>query len=253
MFFVWNDRRIHFLDEGSGPALVFLHGLGGNADNWLNQRRFFERTRRVLSLDFPGHGQSEGRDVGFRSYWHVIEGLLEHVGLSSTVICGLSKGARAGLALAARRPMRVDRIIVVNAFMHLAPDDEAKRLALYDILAQKDGARSWANQLLDSMGVVNRPAIVRGFLKSLDAIDPEHIQSIFRELIAYDQRPELKDVSCPALLVRGEEDGFVPSYCVEELHHGLTNSQVVRLPACGHLPYLEDPMGFNILVSDFVA
>jgi hypothetical protein len=76
----------------------------------------------------------------------------------------------------------LDRIIVVNAFMHLAPDDEAKRLALYDIVAQKDGARSWANQLLDSMGVANRPAIVRGFLKSLDAIDPEPIQSIFREL-----------------------------------------------------------------------
>jgi pimeloyl-ACP methyl ester carboxylesterase len=53
MFFVWNDRRIHFVDEGSGPALVFLHGLGGNADNWLNQRRFFARTRRVLISIFP--------------------------------------------------------------------------------------------------------------------------------------------------------------------------------------------------------
>lgn len=147
----------------------------------------------------------------------------------------------------------LDRIIVVNAFMHLAPDDETKRLALYDILAQKDGARSWAKQLLDSMGVANRPATVRGFLKSLDAIDPEHIRTILRELIAYDQRPELKDVSCLALLVRGEADGFVPSYCVEELHYGLTNSQGVRLPACGHLPYLEDPMGFNTLVSDFVT
>ena len=52
MFFTWNDRRIHFVDEGSGPALLFLHGLGGNADNWLNQRRVFERTRRVLSLGF---------------------------------------------------------------------------------------------------------------------------------------------------------------------------------------------------------
>ena len=146
------------MDEGSGPALLFLHGLGGNADNWLHQRRFFERTRRVLSLDFPGHGWSEGRDVGFRSYWHVIEGQLEHVGLASTVICGLSKGARAGLALAARRPTRVDRIVVVNAFMHLAPDDEAKRLALYDILAQKDGARLWAEQLLNIIGCCEPPS-----------------------------------------------------------------------------------------------
>jgi hypothetical protein len=40
MFFVWNDRRIHFVDGGFGPALLSLHGRGGNADNWLNQRRF---------------------------------------------------------------------------------------------------------------------------------------------------------------------------------------------------------------------
>jgi pimeloyl-ACP methyl ester carboxylesterase len=125
--YVPHSEDAHYLSLAFVNCCKWELGLGGNADNWLNQRRVFERTRRVLSLDFPGHGQSEGRDVGFRSYWRVIEGLLEHVGLSSTVICGLSKGARAGLALAARRPMRVDRIMVVNAFMHLAPDDGARR------------------------------------------------------------------------------------------------------------------------------
>jgi AraC-like DNA-binding protein len=147
------------------------------------------------------------------------------------VICALSKGAHAGVALAARLLTRVDRIVVVNAFMLLTPDDEAKRLALYAILAQKGGARLWAEQLLNSMGVANRLMIVRGFLKCLDEIDPEHTRSIFRELIAYDQRPALKDATCSAPLVRGEEDGFVPSYCVEELHYGLTDRHVVQLPA----------------------
>jgi len=99
------------------------------------------------------------------------------------------------------------------------------------------------------MGLANRPAIVRGFLKSLDAIDPEHIQSIFRELITYDQRPELKDVSCPALLVRGEEDGFVPSYCIEELHHGLTNidRRRLRMPSTLFFRHLQLVTAYGIV------
>jgi sigma-B regulation protein RsbQ len=253
MIFEWDNRRIHVVDEGSGPALLFLHGLGGNADNWLHQRRFFLRTHRVLSLDLPGHGRSQGREVGFRDYWHVIEALLDTVGVTSAAICGLSTGARAGLAFAARRPERVSRLVVVNAFMHLKPEDETRRLALYDLLAEDDGARLWAKRLLDSMGVADHPAIVRGFLKSLDAIDPAHIRSLFRELIAHDQRPELEKIACPVLLVRGERDGFVPPYCVEELQRILPNSQIVRMPDRGHLPYLEDPAGFNRIASDFIA
>lgn len=253
MHFRWNGETIHFMTEGDGPPLIFLHGLGGNADNWLPQRSALKRHHRVLSLDLPGHGRSSGRDVRFADYWQVVEGLLDHLGLGTAAICGLSKGARAGLDLAARRPARVSQMVVVNAFVHLDPQDEARRLALYNILAVPGGEMTWADHLLKLMGVSERPAIVRGFMRSLATIDPLHIRRIFTELIAYDQRPELARVACPVLLVRGDRDGFVPSYCVDDLHRGLSGSCIVRMGECGHLPYLEDPRAFNEIVAAFCA
>jgi pimeloyl-ACP methyl ester carboxylesterase len=253
MTFRWNAEAIHFNAEGAGPPLVLLHGLGGNADNWLPQRTVLKRKHLVLSLDLPGHGRSSGREVRFADYWQVIEALLDHLELDSAALCGLSKGARAGLALASRRPRRVERMMVVNAFVHLTPADKARRLALYALLAEPGGVTLWAQTLLDWMGVSDRPVIVRGFMKSLATLDPAHIRRIFGELSAYDQRPELAEIVCPVLLVRGQKDGFVPDYCVEDLRRCLPDSRIVRMPECGHLPYLEQSISFNQIAAAFLG
>ena len=76
--FRWNGETINFIAEGAGPPLVLLHGLGGNANNWLPQRTVLKREHLVLSLDFPGHGRSSGREVRFAKYWEVIEALLDY-------------------------------------------------------------------------------------------------------------------------------------------------------------------------------
>jgi pimeloyl-ACP methyl ester carboxylesterase len=253
MTFRWNAESIHFNAEGAGPPLVLLHGLGGNADNWMLQRTVLKRDHLVLSLDLPGHGRSSGRGVRFAEYWKVIEGLLDHLELDSASLCGLSKGARAGLALASRRPERVNRMIVVNAFVHLKPADNARRLALYDLLAEPGGVTLWAQTLLDWMGVRDRRVIVRGFMKSLSTLDPVHIRQIFKELTGYDQRPELGQIVGPVLLVRGQKDGFVPDYCVEDLFRCLPDSKIVRMPECGHLPYLEQSISFNRIAAAFLS
>lgn len=251
MKFDWDGETIHYVDEGSGPAIVLLHGLGGNAENWLLQRRHLSATRRVLSIDLPGHGLSTGRAVAFADYPRAIGAVLDHAGVDRAVLCGLSKGARAGLAFTVRNPERVSGMVVVNAFLHLEPADRARRLALYDLLLEEGGARQWAGQLLAFMGVADHPAIVRGFLRSLDQIDPRHIRRIFREQIDWDQRPDLAHVKCPILVVRGSRDGFIPDYCVKEIRAGLTDSELVLLET-GHLPYLERPTEFNQSVTAFL-
>jgi sigma-B regulation protein RsbQ len=248
----WNGETLHYNDEGTGPAAVLLHGLGGNAENWLLQRRYLSATHRVLSLDLPGHGLSTGRSVQFVEYWRAIEAMLDHANVARAALCGLSKGARAGLAFAARRPDRVSGMVIVNAFLRLEPDDRARRLALYDLLLEEDGASRWADQLLHLMGVEGYPAIVRGFRRSITQLDPLHIRRIFREQDRYDQRVELKDIACPVLVVRGAKDGFVPAYCADEIRAGLVDSDLAVLEA-GHLPYLEVPTEFNRCVSEFLT
>lgn len=252
MTFEWENESIHYVDEGHGPALVLLHGLGGNLDNWLLQRYELSKTHRVLSLDLPGHGRSTGRKVHYADYWRVIEAMLDHAGVGSATFCGLSKGGRTGLAFAARRPARANGLVIINAFVRLDADDRAQRLDMYDLLLKQDGARLWADQLLPLMGVESYPAIVRGFRRSVDHIDPEHIRRIFREQDSCDQRPDLALVQCPVLVVQGAKDHLIPGYCAREIRDGLAHGELVVLDT-GHLPYLEKPAEFNLTLLDFLG
>ena len=68
MMVSWRDETLHYTDDGSGDVVLFLHGLGGNANNWLHQRTSVSRHHRVITFDLPGHGRSSGRSIGFDEY-----------------------------------------------------------------------------------------------------------------------------------------------------------------------------------------
>jgi pimeloyl-ACP methyl ester carboxylesterase len=259
MFFLHDGQRIHFTDdgpgegEGDGDALLFLHGLGGNALNWTYQRQHFASRRRVICLDLPGHGKSAGKEIAFLEFGVVVEHLLDHLGIDQAAVCGLSKGARVGLQLAARSPARVSAMIAVNAFLHLSPADKAARFALYDELLRGDeGKAAWASRLLTQMAVAENSRIHRGFMRSLETLDGPYIRALFQQIMDADQRPEVSGVRCPTLLLRGGEDGLVPAYCHDELQALIPDCASVVLEDCGHLPYLESPERFNLALENFL-
>lgn len=252
MKFSYGNESIFYHKEGQGPALLFLHGLGGNANNWIYQRQYFQANYTVISMDLPGHGQSEGSSIGFRQYWKVVAALMEHLNIKSCTVCGLSKGARVGVDLAEHRPDMVDDLIMVNSFMHLRPDDKNERMNIYGLLDLDDGGEQWANILLREMGVLDNPSIVRGFKNSLKTINRKHVQQMFYEIAGVDQREILKGLECPVMVIRGVKDRFVPEFYANEIKELVKHSEVVVMEQCGHLPYLESPSEFNHIVEQFL-
>lgn len=168
------------------------------------------------------------------------------------VMCGLSKGARVGIDFAIQYPGFVSSLIVVNAFPYLEPEDRKERIELYDLLSLHDNGKTWADTLLKAMGVADNEVIVRGFYQSLQSINSVHIQRLFAELVDYDQRPFLSNISCPTLIIRGENDDFVPEKYVREFERRLKNTTFIEFKNSGHLPYLEQPTSFNMTVERFL-
>ncbi|HDR7660568.1 alpha/beta fold hydrolase [Bacillus wiedmannii] len=252
MYFEYKNRKISYNIEGSGPVMLLLHGLGGNANNWLYQRQYFKENWTVISLDLPGHGKSEGLEIPFKEYKNVLYELYSYLKLQKVVICGLSKGARVGIDFAIQYPGVVASLIVVNAFPYLEPEDRKERLEVYDLLSLHDNGKTWADTLLKAMGVADNEVIFRGFYQSLQSINSVHIQRLFAELVDYDQRPFLSNISCPTLIIRGENDDFVPEKYVREFERHLKNTTFIELKNSGHLPYLEQPTSFNMTVKMFL-
>lgn len=248
----WGKDVLHYTDEGTGDAVFFIHGLGGNADNWLHQRRALALHHRVIALDMPGHGRSSGMGVAFENYWAAAAAVLDHVGVECVSTVGLAMGARVGIALAGRRPDLARRLTLVNAYLTLPPLDHARRVELYDLLLQPGGDREWARNLLEGMGVTGHVGIVRGFMASLAQIDPAHVNAVFHQVNRAEQEEELRELDIPVQIMVGEQDHLVPASCTEELLALARHPRLHRFPCSGHLPYLQEPSSFNLVLEEFL-
>jgi pimeloyl-ACP methyl ester carboxylesterase len=110
--------RIHYRDEGAGPALVLLHGFGSSLYTWDGWVRQLAGTRRLIRLDLPGFGLTgPAPDGDYRAerYVRVVAALLDSLRVERTDIAGNSMGGRTALMFALAHPERVRKLILVDA------------------------------------------------------------------------------------------------------------------------------------------
>src|SRR3954463_12663846 len=109
--------RVNVIELGSGPPVVFIHGLSGSWQNWLEQLPVFARDHRVIAFDLPGFGASQmpREKITIRGYGPFVDALLDELGVSSAAVVGNSMGGFIGIELAIRFPERVERLVLVSA------------------------------------------------------------------------------------------------------------------------------------------
>ena len=106
----WIDidgRRWHYLEGGTGPVLIALHGFGGDADNWLRIARGLGKHFQVIAPDLPGFGDSDpGDGLAFDIDSQVtrLNAFVQTLGLRPGVVVGNSMGGWVAAAYAARYP-----------------------------------------------------------------------------------------------------------------------------------------------------
>jgi pimeloyl-ACP methyl ester carboxylesterase len=264
-----DDRLVHVVDTGgSGPPLLFLHGLGGVWQNWLLNIAAFKDTHRCVAFDLPGFGQSEmpREDISIPGFAQAADAVCRELRLDNPVVLGNSMGGFVGAELALRFPTRVSKLVLVSAAG--LSTEYVKR---EPVLAT---ARAWA-ALMTRLGsqsdsVLRRP---RGRRLALQAVAryPEKLSvplatelargagspgfnDAFRALLTYSFRDKLERIEIPVLIVWGRNDILVPVDDAEEFEHLIgENAHSVIFDDTGHLAMLERPSRFNELVRGFLA
>jgi pimeloyl-ACP methyl ester carboxylesterase len=264
-------RRVNVIDLGSGPPVVFIHGLSGSWQNWLEQLPVFAREHRVIAFDLPGFGSSEmpADKITISGYGRFVDALLDELGIAGAAIVGNSMGGFIGIEVAIQFPERVERLVLVSAAglsIEYLRNERAiavlnaieNRLAAYtgwvasrsDALARRPGARRMIFGI-----VAHRPDLLPaplvaeqvrgsgkpGFVPALDA------------LTDYPIRDRLGEIACPVLIVWGSEDKLVPARDADEFARLIPNSRKVVWPETGHVAMLERPEAFNALLEAFLA
>jgi len=162
-----DDARLHYVEAGSGPPLLLLHGGGGNRDSFFAQLPFLARHFHVYALDSRGHGRSEhgNGSLSYERYADDVYALLEQRHIARADLIGWSDGGNTGLVLAVAHPESICRMVVIGANFHPSglienpqsppepPHEWSSELAqdLYDLLLGRDEAKSPSDDELEEL------------------------------------------------------------------------------------------------------
>ncbi len=259
------ERRV-----GAGPLTVVLHGGPGAHHDYLLpgfDRLAFRRT--LVYYDQRGGGRSPvpaGVPVGWREQVADLEALRVLWGQNLLSIAGYSWGALLGVLYALEHPDRVGSLALVSPapVWRAARADFESRLAARTAAVEVQAAR----RAVQDGGLRERDIgdyrrrmfefSVAGYFhdwRRARDLTPFRItgrtqQAVWESLGDFDLRPRLGALRVPALVVHGEDDPIPIETAV--VLAGLLRAQLVRIPQCGHVPYLESPDRFTEALDRFL-
>jgi pimeloyl-ACP methyl ester carboxylesterase len=247
-----DGRRLHFLDAGSGPPLLLLHGAGGGAANWYRLIAPLSERWRVLAPDLPGFGFSEAIEPRAPLGAHVasiIASGLEQLDVANPDVVGTSFGGLVALRLAqqsqARRLFVLD-LVGLSRLGWLLRSATAPGVAKWTVSPSRVGTRLMLRHALTSSRLPreHENALVDYLYASARRSDPRLLARAFMLFGSSGDiltQSELAALAPRLMLAWGERDRLVPLAAIERVA-ALAGCPPVRIiPSAGHSPNWEQP------------
>jgi len=231
------------------PPVLLIHGAGGHHLYWPAQIRRM-RDQRILGIDLPGHGKSEG--IGRDRIEDYVEDVVEFMhaaGLNAAIWIGHSMGGAIALRAALEHPRSVLALGLVSTAACLPVDprvlDYASRETTFTLATQMIGQRSFspaADARLQASAMERmqemRPTVLHGDLVACES---------------FDVSSRLGEIRVPTIIVCGEDDHMIEPGRLDSLQAGILGSDLRRLPGAGHMVMLERPGDTADILAPFAA
>ena len=256
--------ELYYEVSGSGPALLFAHGLGGNHLSWWQQVAHFAPRYTCVSFAHRGFAPSGaiagGPDPA--DYGGDLAALIDHLEVPDVRLVGQSMGGWTVLDYAIAHPAKVKALVLSSTSGTLDrrgcdPSGGTKYDAwLKD--AETKVAAGLARGIHPAMGVAaaERSPALHLLYASIDtmagSLDKEKVRAGLRRA-ATRTLADLRDFRVPTLLIAGGEDVVFPAFLASAIAAALPCGEAHLIPHAGHSPYFEEAATFNRLVEAFLA
>jgi len=246
-----NGVELFYKESGQGPeTIVFSHGLLMDHSMFEAQRAALETNYRVIAYDHRGQGLSQdpGNGQDMDTLTTDAAGLIQALDAAPCHFAGLSMGGFVGMRLAARRPLLVRSLTLMNTGPDREPWSNRLRYGFLARLVAVVGTAPFtgiAVKQLFGKTTRNNPAqrfMLEEWTEKLKR-RPRHIAEALAGVMNRQEvtPDELRSIGCPTLVIAGEDDTARPPEDSERLASFIPNARLVRIPGCGHSSALEAP------------
>lgn len=252
---------------GGESAVVFVHGLGGCWQNWLETLPRVAESRRAIALDLPGFGASPmpQEPISISGYARIVAEFCDVLGIERFAVVGNSMGGFIAAELGITISKRLDCMVLVSAAgisstaLARSPALTAMRasavVGAYAVARRRAIARRPRLRHAFMATVVRHPTLLSADLvyEQLRGMGKPGFHPALDALISYDFRERLDEIACPVAVLWGADDVLVPVADAHRFERRIPDvRKKVVLEDTGHVPMLERPETFNAELIEFL-
>lgn len=251
-----DDVRLHYDEQGAGPPLLFVHGLGSSGRDWAAQVDRFADRYRVLRIDLRGHGRSDrgSGPYSIAQFARDVAVALRKLQATPAHVVGLSMGGMVALELGAGAPQLTRSLVVTNsvADMRLHTWHDVWFYASRRLAVQVLGLRRVGRLLAQKLFVKpSQDELRRLFVERWAQNDEQAYLWSIDAIMRWSVADRLDRITAPTLLVSSDED-YTPVADKEEVVARMPNAELAVVEDARHALPVEKPDAFNDLVDDFL-
>jgi pimeloyl-ACP methyl ester carboxylesterase len=254
---------------GEGPPVVFIHGLAGCWQNWLeNMPALAAAGYRAIAIDLPGFGASPmpAWEISMPSYGSLIEVLIADLGLRDVTLAGNSMGGLIVSEVASRQPTWLSRTLLVSpagmlhASLGTLPMEVISRLTVamaplvnrYQHMGlHRPGLRYRAFRQVFHQPLKMRKQLLWEVMTR--AIDAPGFAPAIRSIVGFNIKERVQRIDVPTLIVWGRDDRIIASQDAPRYQRRIVDSDLKIYAGCGHLAMAERPTRFNRELLEFLG
>nr|WP_044200395.1 alpha/beta hydrolase [Oscillochloris trichoides] len=265
---------ISYLQSGSGPALILLHGFGASSNFWRGVLHALSPLHACYAPDLPGFGNSPARSNAptLESLAYEILAFADALGLDEFDLVGHALGAAVAATVAGLQPDRINRLVLTSlALRPFAPE----LLAMIVGRSPFDAALTMARPVLDLWrpwaSLAMRAKATSQFLAAQLLAGPPGDEQLWQSylvdfanadgraaLTTYAAHADptliasLEAIRAPTLLISGKADRIARPNQAAAILERIPGAQLALLESCGHLPPIEFPDAYHTILNDFL-
>jgi pimeloyl-ACP methyl ester carboxylesterase len=244
---------VHYKKKGQGMPVILIHGTSASLNTWEPWEEELSKKYTTYSIDMQGGGLTtppSDNIYSIASYLNLIDAFVLELGIDSFYLVGNSLGGHTAWAYAANSPLadRVKKLVLVDPSGFIDPKREKPmvfQMAQFDFLLNNSEKLNTSPFVEKSLKEVfyNEELVTPERIKQYDdlGLRPGNREAFFLKVrqMEYGTTEDLEKISCPTLILWGENDEWIPLSLAEIFRTYIPNNELIVYPECGHIPMEE--------------